>query len=251
MARKSKRVSLNEAIRQGQAKINEGLKTGQIKPDSQAAQRSNRHKIDLFRSKNRIKMPVNGIKAFFLKSEETFFGRFSPKSKLITLFCLAWVVILALGIWLTSLVESNPSKPIEATTAVADVEKSGLTSSQKSSSDIIAGVAGVSAEKGTLSTGDNVIWIQSIPLSRKGELKPLGDFFRRKGIETEIIEFSGSNLAVLVTQQGFERNPSIEGTEGHMLFERVKQLGAVYVEETKDTEFGKKPFQDVLGYKRQ
>jgi hypothetical protein len=87
-------------------------------------------------------------------------------------------------------------------------------------------------------------------LTRKDELRPLRDFFRSKGIETEIVEMSSSNLAVLMTRAGFERNPSIVGTEGHLLLERIKQLGLVYVEEAEDTKFGSKPFQDALGYKR-
>ena len=59
-----------------------------------------------------------------------------------------------------------------------------------------------------------------------------------------------SNLAVLVTKAGFEQNPGKRGTEGYKLLQRIKQLGTVYVEETKDTKFGLKPFQDALGYKR-
>ena len=65
-----------------------------------------------------------------------------------------------------------------------------------------------------------------------------------------IIEIDGSNLAVLVTQDGFEGNPGIEGTEGYELLERIKRLGPVYVRETEDTKFGVKPFQDAYGYKR-
>jgi len=87
-------------------------------------------------------------------------------------------------------------------------------------------------------------------MGRENALIPLKDFFRSKGIQTEIIEISGSNRVALVTQDGFERNPNTEGTEGYKLLQRIKRLGTTYVEETKDTKFGVKPFQDALGYKQ-
>ena len=100
------------------------------------------------------------------------------------------------------------------------------------------------------SEGDNVIWIQSIAMDRRNELAPIAEFFKGKGIETEIVVHRTSGDAILVTKAGFEQNPAKKGTQGYELMQRIKQLGPVYVEETKDTSFGIKPFQDVLGYKR-
>jgi hypothetical protein len=102
----------------------------------------------------------------------------------------------------------------------------------------------------TSSGGDNVICIQSIAYDRRDELKPLTDFFRRKGIDTEVIavESPSGRLAVLVTKAGFEQNPVKKGTDGYELAERIKQLGPVYVEETKDTKFGVKHDSFILRY---
>lgn len=257
MARKSKRMALNEAIRRGQAKINEGLKTGQLKSDRPSGKRLETQKSGFLGSESRVQTSVGKIRSFFLKSKEKtgLWGRFSPKVKLITLFCITGIIILILAIWLTSLVKTdqpNLAESIKSKDAsIADISPEDENLNTSDSIDPDSPGSANEVMKGSLSTGENVIWIQSIQLSRKEELKPVMDFFRGKGIETEIIELSGSNLAVLMTQQGFDRNPSIKGTEGYRLLERIRQLGSVYVEETQDMKFGKKPFQDVLGYKRQ
>ncbi len=260
MARKSKRMALNDAIRQGQAKIADGLKTGQMRSDDPSAWRAEK---GLSSPENATQNPVSKCRAFFLKSEEksTIWGQFPPKMKLIALLCAASIVVLLLGIWLISLLGTDQSlNPEFQGTSVANSvsEENGQTSGKSSLSDFDGDDSSESAdsvsEKGSLlpplSKGDNVIWIQSIAMSRKGELSSLEGFFRTKGIQTEIIEISASNLAVLVTHDGFEGNPSIEGTEGYKLLERIKDLGTVYVKETEDTKFGLKPFQDALGYKR-
>ena len=264
MARKSKRMALNEAIRQGQAKIADGLKTGQMRSDGSSALRAEKDKRGLSSPESVVRNPVEKCRAFFLKSKEksTILGRFSPKMKLIALLCAASIVILSLGIWLISLIGTGQSpNPESQGTSIANIVPEENEQAKKKfrlpgfgsgdSSDL---VNSASSEKESLlspqSRGDNVIWIQSIAVNRKGELDSLEVFFRSKGIQTEIIEISESNLAVLVTQDGFEGNPGIEGTEGYKLLERIKQLGTVYVKETEDTKFGLKPFQDALGYKR-
>ena len=108
MARKSKRMALNEAIRQGQAKIAEGSKTGQMRSDGPS---SRRHEEDLSSPENVTLNPVEKCRAMFLKSKEkpVILGQFSAKMKLIALFCAASIIVLALGIWLFSLVETDQS----------------------------------------------------------------------------------------------------------------------------------------------
>ena len=265
MARKSKRMALNEAIRQGQAKIAEGLKTGQMRASFPAERRAEKDEGDLSGPENVMRNPVDKCRALFLKSKEKpmILGQFSQKMKLIALLCAALIIVLALGIWLISLVGTDqPSQagdPESQRAPVANVipeedeqaqKKSRLPGFDNGNSSESVVNASTKESLPPLSRGDNVIWIQSIPMSRKSELNSLEVFFRAKGIETEIIEIDSSNYAVLVTRDGFERNPNIEGTEGHKLLEQIKQLGAVYVKETKDTKFGLKPFQDALGYKR-
>ncbi len=264
MARKSKRMALNEAIRQGQARIAEGQKTGQMRSDSPSAQKAER---DLPRPEGVTQFPAK-CRAVFLESKEKsiIWGQLSPKTKLIVLLCAASIIALALGLWLISLIgtdqppQTGNSEPQRTpVTAVGSEENEQAKKKFRlpgfGSRDSSDSVDSASAEKESLlpppSGGTNVIWIQSIAMSRKSELNSLEVFFRSKGIQTEIIEISGSNLAVLVTQDGFESNPSTKGTKGYRLLERIKQLGIVYVEETEDTKFGLKPFQDALGYRRQ
>jgi hypothetical protein len=95
------------------------------------------------------------------------------------------------------------------------------------------------------STGNNVIVIQGIQAGRKDELLPLKDFYAKKGIETEIMIRNGYGL--LVTKTGFAVNPESKGTPGFELMQRIKELGVLYPQETGDTKFGLKPFQDSYG----
>ena len=260
MARKSKRMALNDAIRQGQAKIADGLKTVQMRSDDPSAWRAEK---GLSSPGNATQNPVNKCRAFFLKSEEKsmIWGKFPPKMKLIALLCAASIVVLSLGIWLISLLRTDQSlNPEFQGTSVANSvsEENGQTSGKSSLSDFDGDDSSESAdsvsEKRPLlsSRGDNVICIQSIAFDRKEELGPLADFFRHNGIETEIIAVNSPSgrLAVLATKAGFEENPVKEGTDGYKLVQRIRQIGPVYVEETKDTKFGVKPFQDVYGRKR-
>lgn len=241
MARKSKRMILNEAIRQGQAKIAEGLKTGQMRADNLPAQENPRD--------NELALDdIAPGRAGFLRSKKKSIIRepLSYKAKLILLSCVA---VLVLGIWfVATLINPEPSVPPDSPAASGSLNESDASEEIESVQERMVRETGTEVPLPVVSTGDNVICIQTIALSRKDELAPIAEFFRGKGIETEIIAVSGK--AVLVTKVGFEQNPVKKGTDGYKLFQRIKQLGTVYVEETKDTKFGVKPFQDVYGHKR-
>ena len=255
-------MALNEAIRQGQAKIAEGLKTGQMRSDSPSAREDEK---DPLCPESEMQFPAK-CRAIFFKSKEkpVIWELLSAKTKLVILLCAASIVALVLGLWLISLVgmdslpQTGNPEPQKAPASAVVPEKNEQTKRKFrllgfGSRDASDSVDTAPPEKESLplpSGGANVIWIQSIAMNRKGELNSLEVFFQSKGIQTEIIEIADSNYAVLVTQDGFESNPGTEGTEGYRLLERIKQLGAVYVEETGDTKFGLKPFQDALGYKR-
>ena len=255
MARKSKRMELNEAIRQGQAKIAEGLKTGQMRSDNSPAQANPNDK----------ELGFDGIapgRAGYLKSKEksTFGGTLPPKAKLILLACIA---LLVLGIWLVAaLVKTEPTETpvlpgdpittgsgteIDAREKTKPVQKREAPPEKTTPTD---GKNEVVEPVPVVSSGDNVILIQSIQIDRKSELVPLRDFFNRKGVSTEIIEIPADRLAALVTKAGFTNNPAAAGTDGYALLQRIKQLGPVYVGETEDTKFGVKPFQDAYGYNK-
>jgi len=246
MARKSKRMVLNEAIRQGQAKIAEGLKTGQMRSDnpSQSGPREREQGLEGV---------VPGRTGFLIsKDKSTMSGFLSSRTKLILLSCL---VVLVLGIGLTaSLMKSTPDavpdKPAEKSpiNEIAAPEKKVPIRKQERADNTGETIIPVPTSVPATPQGDNVIWITSIEVDRQKELVLPRDFFNSKGIPTEIIGVG--NLAALVTKAGFEKNPAARGTEGYSLFQRIKQLGPVYVAETEDTKFGVKPFQDAYGYKR-
>ena len=246
MIRKSKRQSLNEAIRQGQARIAEGLKTGQMRSDGPSVQKPELRKRELFSTES----PRRG--SFFLKSKKSSGSSSSlaQKAKLKLLLVLA---LLIAGIWIVAaLLNPEPSDTPDAAVSPGSetdpaAAEEGI-SEQVPEQEVIETAGGVSPP--VAGGGDNVILIESISLDRRDELVPLRTFFSAKGIETEIIEVGDSGRAALVTQEGFDKNPASAGTEGYALMQRIKRLGAVYVRETEDTKFGQNPFQGSYGYKR-
>lgn len=265
MTRKSKRLELNEAIRRGQAKIAEGLKTGQMRSDQLKTQPGLKDKKDFVPPSP--KMPFENRGVFLTsKKKSAYYNNLSSQTKSRILLYAVSVVVLALGIlFVLTVIKPNPSKSVQDREMInQSAETEARTTEEEQTRNRFnlfgrkktetAEPQDTGDKQGTAKSetqqGDNVIWIQSIALDRKDELKPVMDFFKRKGIETEIVVDRTSNLAVLVTKAGFEQNPVKKGTEGYELLLQIKALGSVYVQETQDTKFGQKPFQDVLGYKR-
>lgn len=251
MARKSKRKTLNEAIRQGQAKIAEGLKTGQMRSDGPSAQKAEKDRRGLSGSENTMRSPNKGGAALLRSKEKSTMGsNLSSNTKLILLLCVVGAFMV---IWVAmALVNSGSAK--QPNVPAANPENQSIASEERREPVQNQDPDQTSREIGTeplppvVSTGDNVIVILTIESDRMDKLRPVADFFRGKGIETEIITVSGKSG--LVTKAGFEQNPASRGTDGYELFQRIKQLGTVYVEETGDTQFKQKPFQDIYGYKR-
>ena len=248
MIRKSKRQSLNEAIRQGQARIAEGLKTGQMRSDGPSVQKPEPRKRELFDTESPRRFSA-GRGLFFLKSKKSsgFTGSLAQKAKLKLLLVLA---LLIAGIWIVAaLLNPEPSDtPDVAVSPGSETDPAAAEegiSEQVPEQEVIETAGGVSPP--VAGGGDNVILIESISLDRRDELVPLRTFFNVKGIATEIIEVGDSGRAALVTQAGFDKNPASAGTEGYALMQRIKRLGVVYVQETGDTKFGQNPFQGSYG----
>jgi len=257
--------ALSEAIRQGQAKIAKGLKTGQMRSDGP-------YKELLKKAK-----PASGNSEFsgirdesgrVYKEEVSDKPNFAVSAKvlLIGMAAVVQILVLAVGFWLGTIYsqkgavqsglepkQESPSVIIrqEQKTAAATPEpvKEPLVPVRKET-EVPKPVPIVSEELPRLKPekGTNVIVIQGISLNRKNELKPIQDYFISKGIETEIIENRGYGL--LVTKQLFMQDPAIEGTDGYEMKKRIQQLGLLYPAETGDTNFGLKPFQDAYGLKR-
>lgn len=271
MARKSKRETLNEAIRQGQAKIAEGLKSGRMTSGNAQSSLGSGSQTGPD-TRDFMSRPAAYGRGDLLKSKkDVLFEVFErlPKAQ-IAAISAGVVIIVLLIIWISGGDQAktgvdSAGGPAEGQNAEQLVEANGQDSSQepivpfdflnKASKDtekVIAAKEQTEPDRDqqdyTTSKGDNVIWIQSIDYARQNELLVVRDFFASKGIPTEIIQIG--NLAVLVTKQGFENNPGSRSTEGYELLQRIKQLGSVYVQETEDTKFGVRPFQDAYGYKR-
>jgi hypothetical protein len=94
------------------------------------------------------------------------------------------------------------------------------------------------------STGNNVIVIQYITSSRENELRSVQDFFGRNGIVTEIIQRGSGSY--LVTRDRFE-NPNRSGSDGYEMLIKIRRVGKRYAADTGDSKFGTEPFQDAYG----
>lgn len=251
MARKSKRMALYEAIRQGQVKIAKGLETGQMRSDGVT------HK-----KKARIEVP--DVKALFKRSERI--PGIPALSKILAVssgLAALIVVLFIIGLVMhftggpetdvspTAGYDEQPSQPV----IQGSSPEAAQPTQEKDQKD--TGFFGLGGKKETkepakeeptvpsLPQGSNVIVIQQIPPDQRDKLIPVQEFFNANGIATEMIQRSGYTL--LVSKAGFDYSPYREGTEAYRLFQRIKQLGLTYPEATGDTKFGLKPFQDAYG----
>lgn len=262
MARKQNQKALYEAIRQGQAKIAEGLKTGQMRSDRKRFAKSGLQSTPY-------------VPPAAQKNESTDYDAYSrsfmsPKKALIILAVIAQGLVLVLGIWLGAMYFKDKQKVAEASPA-SSLDQRNEPAEKKVSPPVAKAIvkpqtpqvenkpvqspAPTEKKPETLvavtldpSTGDNVIVIQGIEQDRQDQLLPLKDFFAKKGIDTEV--FVRDGRALLVTKKGFDLNPESKGTPGYELMLQVKTAGLLYPKETGDTKFGYKPFQDCYGLLR-
>ncbi|MCI0499386.1 MAG: hypothetical protein L0Y36_06875 [Planctomycetales bacterium] len=194
----------------------------------------------------------------------------SYKATVIAVAVAVQVVILVLGIWIGAIfsrdsdaheqavavkdsavpavrdiedISKLPAVPEPARIPVVEVPKKEPVLIHKPTEEPREESPRLKPQKGT-----NSVVIQGISAERKNELKPIQEYFSKKGIETEIIESMG--YALLVTKTLFVQDPNTEGTEGNRMKKRIQELGLLYPTETGDTNFGLKPFQDAYGLKR-
>ncbi len=270
MGRKSKRMALYEAIRQGQAKIAQGLETGQMRSDGLGQQKTQKPIAPQMGSQQRLV-----AKCALFESKETSQGFWtSPKMVKIAMVGGSILIVLIV-VWLLSLLfggdepvpvsqppaeptqQIQPAEPVETAEKTENIveevkeeKKTGLFGFGKKEPKAEESPPAKPVEPTIESSiGKNVIVIASISANRQNELSTLKDFFADKGIPTEVI-MNSSGYAMLVTRQGFESNPASEGTDGFRLLQKIKQLGLVYPDETGDTKWGVRPFQEAWGYKR-
>ena len=92
--------------------------------------------------------------------------------------------------------------------------------------------------------GTNAIVI--VAYTKKDDLKHVQEYFKKNGIDTEVIQRGSYYL--LVTKEWFD-NPDREGTDGYRMKESIKKIGAAYKAPEGFERFGTTPFQDVYGMK--
>ncbi len=94
--------------------------------------------------------------------------------------------------------------------------------------------------------GDNVIVISSYHI--KSHLEPVREYFKRFGIETEIVK--AGNRYLLVTKSRFDNSEKV-GTDGNEMKKRIIAIGANYSPPSGSgfESFGTKPFSDAYGMK--
>lgn len=262
MAKKSKRMALYEAIQRGQAKIEEGLKTGHLRSDASSvrADRPETQKMYISARRSGGKDP---------DKFQDFLGRFSISRKVLLIgsVVLLQLAVFAVAFWLGALFfkDSKPAlTPGRQIVSGREVDETGKTESSGGNSlfqvdnedeDSVAKETDDNQDTeaprlGGGSTGNNVIVIQSISWQRKEELRSIQDFFAKKGIQTDIVRDSKSDYALLVTLKGFKEKPENKGSDGYQLLQQIRQYGTQYPEETGDSKWGFEPFQDSYGLKR-
>jgi hypothetical protein len=94
------------------------------------------------------------------------------------------------------------------------------------------------------SAGDNVIVIATYRTRR--DLEPVQEYFAGNGIETEI--WLRNNYFYLVTKDKFEATES-RGSEGYLMKQRIKEIGAYYRAPSGYESFRPNLFQDAYGLK--
>jgi len=252
MARKSKRMALYEAIRQGQVNIAKGLENGKLRSNGVPQESA--------------KPQIQDNIAPLIAKERSLAVKVPFKIRAIAIGVVGFVVLfLVIGLILRSgdngaVVPTETSigvSPISPKTELEKTERSQKTEEEssgflgfgKNKTPQSQPETKVSTPVTPPSSGDNVVAIQGISASRRDELNVLIDYFVQNGIPTEII-IDRTGYALLVTKQGFQENPENAGTAGNELLQKIRKLGQQYSESTGDTKFGSKPFQDSYGYKR-
>lgn len=275
MGREPNFSEMRDAIRQGQAKIAQGLKSGQMRSDhlkngvprprldpahetlgkkpnltQQSALFQNRPK-----RKPRFKLPkMPNFRAKMPKMPRISIPPLRPMlAGILGVLGVALVVLLV--IWIGKALFSRPQQPpvadVEVQTPIA-VEQPApprpvvrQETPRQTATPQPVRQEPVSAPA---QTGNNVIVIQYITSSREGELRPVQDFFAQNGVATEI--FRRGSGSYLVTRDRFD-NPNRTGTDGHAALLRIREIGRRYATDTGDRQWGTTPFQDAYGMLRQ
>ncbi|NLW83911.1 MAG: hypothetical protein GXY41_05845 [Phycisphaerae bacterium] len=275
MGREPNFSELRDAIRQGQAKIAQGLKTGQMRSDRQAEGQSHRPRLDpahemlgkkptlteksaLFEryQKPKARFRVSSLRKNLLP--QVLFARVRPVLLGIGAILATAAVVIAV-FWVgKALIGLKPSLPPgdEQVSQQPPDETPPPVEPRPVVEPTTPRVPRTPEPTPTpppvvsppTQTGNNVIVVQYITASRESELLPVRDFFAQNGIDTAIIRLGGGSY--LVTRDRFE-NPNRTGTDGHAMLQRIRTVGKRYAVETGDRQFGAEPFQDAYGMLRQ
>ena len=281
MGREANFSELRESIRQGQAKIAQGLKTGQMRSDRDKGDRVPTPRLDPAHEllgKKPIKPTLTEKTTLFEPRKKAAFRFSVPKFRLRLprlpkislppmrpmLFGVAAIIVVAMValvvFWIgKALIGSRDAQPpvTDAGTVQpvieprpADVrpvvQERPMVPVQREA--VVTPRPTPTPEPArpapATSTGNNVIVIQYITSSRENELRSVQEFFGRNGIVTEIIQRGSGSY--LVTRDRFE-NPNRSGSDGYEMLIKIRRIGKRYAADTGDSKFGTEPFQDAYG----
>lgn len=281
MGREANFSELRESIRQGQAKIAQGLKTGQMRSDRDKGDPVPTPRLDPAHEllgKKPTKPTLTEKTTLFEPRKKASFRFALPKLPKLRirlprlpkvslppmrpmLFGIAAIIVVAMAalvvFWVGKALIGSQTAPPPVTDAglsqpvveprpieVRPMPQQPVAPVRQEPVRPVAEPVRQVPVEAAARTGDNAIVIQYIASSRENELRPVLEFFGRNGIATEIIRRGSGSY--LVTRDRFE-NPNRSGSDGNAMLMNIRRVGKKYPSETGDTKFGAEPFQDAYG----
>lgn len=158
-------------------------------------------------------------------------------------------ITLALGIVLVVLVIFRLDEIRSLGRNTAGTVLDGLRRSVVAENENLAPIENIPPDTGenetVSSTGKNRIVIQTY--HDRADLEPVQVHFAMYGIETEIRQIG--TTFYLLTVNKYEKDPTVEGTDGYAALQKIIELGAQYKAPPGYEPFGAKSFETAYGRK--
>ncbi len=251
MAR-SKRLTLNEAIKKGQKQFADSLKSGQLRSSELekppfAVQET--REIVVRQQDEVIGAQPRKLRAQSIVSRRFILSIPYPVAPiLIVAIILVFLMVFKLGRIYGQKgpqlagpeVGTGKMGQNEGQSVFPRLDKKGETSVDAKDGP----VSEKEAQKLLSPVVDHVILIKEY--HKRRDLEPVQEYFSDNGIKTEIQERNG--VYFLQTKDKYE-SPEREGTDGYFALQRIKKIGIKYTAQQGYETFGVEPFQDAYGKK--